>query len=119
MKSLVKKRDALIKQLLELAPEMLMGSITETYRTCGTPTCRCHTTGPKHGPHRYVSYKGQSGKTTGYYVPKKLHEKVATGLSAWRKFHVLAKEITHLNKKMMDVQNPRKKRVKRSTQESK
>src|SRR5205823_14980701 len=54
----------------------LFGTISETYRTCGTPGCRCHRKGPKHGPHLYVSYQGQKGKTTGYYVPKVIQAEV-------------------------------------------
>jgi hypothetical protein len=114
MDELIKKREQLIKRLVDLAPNMLVGSLTETYRTCGNPRCRCHTTGPKHGPHCYVSYKGESGRTTGYYVPKALQEKVKSNMAAWKEFHEVAKEITHLNKQIMDIEYPRKKRKKRT-----
>jgi hypothetical protein len=48
----------------------IFGTSSETYRTCGHPGCHCHGAGPKHGPHLQVSYRGEQGKTTGYYVPK-------------------------------------------------
>ena len=111
---LEKQRDRCLAKLHELAPKMLIGSVSETYRTCGTPGCRCHTTGPKHGPHLYVSYRGEHGRTTGYYVRKALQKTVLDGLAAWKEFHELAKRMAQLNKEIMDAQNPPKPRRKRS-----
>jgi hypothetical protein len=71
---------------------MLFGSSSRTYRTCGNASCRCHSSGPKHGPHVYVNYKGEDGRTTGYYVPPPLHERVQGGLTAWREFYALSND---------------------------
>lgn len=115
MKSLGKQRDKKLERLRELAPVMLFGSASETYRTCGNPNCRCNTMGEKHGPHMYVNYKGEDGRTTGYYVPVALQEKVRDGLAAWREFQALAKEVAHLNKAIIDSdrEKTKKKRKKR------
>jgi len=107
------RRERTIGRLLELAPEMLFGSASETYRTCGNPNCRCHGAGPKHGPHLYVNYKGENGRTTGYYVPQALHERVRHGLEAWREFQVLAKEVAQLNQAIVQGERPTKKRPKK------
>jgi Family of unknown function (DUF6788) len=104
------RRDKAIKRLLELAPHVLFGSSSETYRTCGNPRCRCHDSGPKHGPHVYVNYKGENGRTTGYYVPRALRERVSGGLSAWREFQALSKQIAELNRQIMDAERPKKTR---------
>lgn len=109
MKQLQRRRDKAIERLRELAQTMLIGSASETYRTCGTPTCRCHSTGPKHGPNVYVSYRGEHGKTTGYYVPKALHEPVFEGLAAWKEFQELAKEAAHLNQELMKARKTTRK----------
>ena len=115
MKALQKKRDEAVERLHELAPKLLFGSASETYRTCGRPTCRCHSTGPKHGPHMYVNYKGEDGRTTGYYVPVAMHETVREGLAAWREFQAVAKQVAQLNKEILDEQRPsRKKRTKKA-----
>lgn len=108
MKRLLLRRDKAVAKLLELAPQMLQGSASETYRTCGNKNCRCHSTGPKHGPHMYVNYKGDEGRSTGYYVPKALHDQVRQGLEAWRAFQTLAKEVALLNKVIFDEQRPKK-----------
>jgi len=101
LKQLEHQRNKAIEKLLELAKAMLIGSASETYRTCGTPTCRCHSTGPKHGPNVYVSYRGESGKSTGYYVPKSLHEEVFGALAAWKQFQHIAKEVAQLNEQIL------------------
>lgn len=97
----MRSRDKALEKLRELAEKMLIGSASETYRTCGKPSCRCHSIGPKHGPNVYVSYRGEHGKTTGYYVPTALHEPVYEGLAAWAEFHELAKQIARHNEELL------------------
>jgi hypothetical protein len=111
---LKQRRDKVLEQLLELGSQMLIGSVSETYRTCGNPNCRCHREGPKHGPHMYVSYKGEHGRTTGYYVPTAMHDRVRRGLEAWSQFHEHAKQLAQLNKELMDAERPKKVRRKRA-----
>lgn len=108
------RRSQAIARLRELAPHILFGSASQTYRTCGNPKCRCHGAGPKHGPHMYVNYKGESGRTTGYYVPMAWQERVREGLTAWREFQALAKELAHINKEIMDAERADKKQGRRS-----
>ncbi len=102
------RRAKAIKRLLELAPQMLFGSSSQTYRTCGNASCRCHSSGPKHGPHVYVNYKGEDGRTTGYYVPQPLQERVQGGLAAWREFYAVSKEIAELNRQILAAELPSK-----------
>ena len=108
MQQIRKKRDKAIATLRELASSMLIGSVSETYRTCGTASCRCHSTGPKHGPHLYVNYRGDHGKTTGYYVRKAEQPTVLAGLDAWKQFHELARTVALLNKQLMDAARPQR-----------
>ena len=65
-----------------------LGTLSETYRTCGREGCHCQGDGPKHGPHLNVSYRGENGKTSGYYVPKGAEE--ATTSEALSKLEGLA-----------------------------
>src|SRR5438445_11901777 len=76
-------RDALLRRLSQLARRALFGTLSETYRTCGRPGCRCQQ-GQKHGPHLYVSFRGPSGTTTGYYVPQALAEGMRGGVAVWQ-----------------------------------
>src|SRR5947209_7938095 len=88
----------LLGQIRRLAQVAIYGSLSETYRTCGTPGCRCHHGGPKHGPHLYVSYSGPSGKTTGYYVPKAFHLQIRQGVQAWGRLQKNLRRLALLNR---------------------
>lgn len=92
------RRAKLLAKLEGLAGVAIVGTVSETYRTCGNSGCRCHAKGPKHGPHMYVSYKGAGGKTTGYYVPKAAHEDVRRGIEAWRALKETLHDLANLNK---------------------
>ena len=67
-KSVDAQRRRLLDEIARLAEVAIFGTLSETYRTCGRAGCHCQGDGPKHGPHLNVSYRGEKGKTTGYYV---------------------------------------------------
>ena len=88
----------LIQQVTELAGLVIFGSLSEMYRTCGSPGCRCHTTGPKHGPQLHVVYRGESGKSSGYYVPIAAQADIRKGVAAWRAIQEAIRELAGINK---------------------
>jgi hypothetical protein len=78
------QRRKLLDEIARLAEIAIFGTLSETYRTCGQAGCHCQGDGPRHGPHLNVSYRGEKGKTTGYYVPKgaqEAHAKRCGGLA--------------------------------------
>ncbi len=89
-------RKKLLREIADLADVAIFGTLSETYRTCGHPTCRCQGAGPKHGPHLNVSFRGANGKTSGYYVPAAAQEDIRRGVEAWQfiqdRLKVLAEE---------------------------
>ena len=93
-------RDALLRQIAHLARRALFGSLSETYRTCGRPGCRCHQ-GHKHGPHLYVSFRGADGTTTGYYVPQPLAESMRAGVAAWQDLQQRLRQLAELNRQRL------------------
>ncbi len=92
------RRSTLLAEIERLAGTAIFGTISETYRTCGNAGCRCHGEGPKHGPHMYVSFRGDAGKTTGYYVPKAAHTSIRRGVEAWQELALAVRELADLNK---------------------
>lgn len=92
------RRRKLLSEIARLAEMAIFGSPSETYRTCGRPGCHCQTGGPKHGPHLNISYRGEKGKTTGYYVPKGAEEATREGVAAWQKLQGCLRELAELNK---------------------
>ena len=94
-----KTRDALLRRLSRLARRALFGSLSETYRTCGRPGCRCHQ-GYKHGPHLYVSFRGPDG-TSGYYVPQHLAAAMREGAAAWQELQQVLRDLAELNRQRL------------------
>ena len=92
------RREELLRQVNDAARLVIFGSLSEIYRTCGNKGCRCHGPGPKHGPHLQVVYKGESGKTSGYYVPKSVQSDVRQGADAWRMAQDALRELAALNR---------------------
>jgi hypothetical protein len=93
----VNPREALLRRLTRLARRALFGALSETYRTRGQPSCRCHR-GDKHGPHLYISFRGAEGKTTGYYVPEALGPVTRQGVEAWRELQDVLRALAELNR---------------------
>lgn len=91
------QRRKLLDRVQKLAGIALFGTLSETYSKCGSPGCRCHAGGPKHGPYLHVSYRGE-GKTESYHVPKAAHDEVREGIEAWRELQTVLRELSELNK---------------------
>jgi hypothetical protein len=91
-------RGQLLAEIEHLARQAIHGTLSESYRTCGNPGCRCHHGGPKHGPHVYISYRGASGKTTCYYVPKAAEASIRRGVQAWASLQERMHQLAALNK---------------------
>jgi hypothetical protein len=94
-------RAALLVEIGRLADIAVFGALSETYRTCGTRGCHCRGAGPKHGPHLYVSYRGDAGKTTGYYVPKAAQTDIRAAVAAWRTLQQRLRELAQLTKEQI------------------
>ena len=92
------RRRKLLREIQRLANLAIFGTLSETYRTCGHVGCHCQGPGPKHGPHLNVSYRGEDGKTTGYYVPQAAQRATRQGMAAWEKLQTRLRELTDLNK---------------------
>ena len=91
------RRTELVREITQLSKSAIFGSLAESYRTCGTPGCRCHSGGPKHGPHLFVSWRGD-GKTRANYVPKAAESEVREGVAAWWAMQERLREVADMNK---------------------
>jgi hypothetical protein len=97
----------LLRQIRQLAQTAIYGSLSGTYRRCGNPACRCHHDGPKHGPHLYISYRGENGKTTGYYVPHHTQAQIRQGVEAWSQLQDRLRQLAALNKEHLIPAKPK------------
>ena len=92
------RRRKLLVEIQRLAEVAIFGTLSTTYRTCGHPGCHCLGAGPKHGPHLNVSYRGDAGKTTGYYVPQAAQRATRQGIAAWERLQTRLRQLAELNK---------------------
>src|SRR5436853_6129139 len=91
-------RRKVLRGLAGVAEVAVVGTRSETYRTCGGAGCHRQRGGPKHGPHLNVSYRGEKGKTTGYYVPQGAEKATREGVAAWQRLQVCLRTLAELNK---------------------
>ncbi|MGI9557944.1 MAG: DUF6788 family protein [Solirubrobacterales bacterium] len=103
-----RKRTALLRELEALAPQLLRGSVSTTYRTCGKPGCACHR-GQRHGPYLHVSYR-EGGRTRSYHVPAGRQEAVREGVAAWERFQEIARELAEQHRRELGLGDARRAR---------
>ena len=92
------QRRKLLDEIRRLADIAVFGALSETYRTCGRAGCHCQSGGAKHGPHLNISYRGEKGKTTGYYVPQGAEEATREGVAAWQELQACLRKLAELNR---------------------
>jgi hypothetical protein len=77
---------------------MVQGSLSESTRQCGDPSCACaHDAASRHGPHLYFRYRSD-GRVHSVYVPAELGEAVRDAQSAWADFQQIGAEISAENR---------------------
>jgi len=93
------RRTELLAEIGRLGEVAIFGTISETYRRCGSVGCHCQGLGPKHGPHLNVSYRdAKAGKTRGYYVPEAARPEIRAGIAAWQTLQERLRELAELTK---------------------
>jgi hypothetical protein len=91
-------KDKRLHELEQAAASMVQGSLSESTRQCGDPSCACaHDPASRHGPHLYFRYKAE-GKVHSVYVPAQLGEGVRGAQEAWHEFQQIGAEISADNR---------------------
>lgn len=94
-------KDKRLQQLEQAATSMVQGSLSESTRQCGDPSCACaHDPASRHGPHLYFRYKAD-GKVHSVYVPAELGENVREAQQAWQEFQQIGAEISADNRERL------------------
>jgi hypothetical protein len=79
------------------------GTLVERYLTCGKPSCRCHGTGPRHGPYHYLLTTTAPGKTRTTLVDADQLARVRRWIANFQRFKVVLERITELNTDLLRV----------------
>ncbi len=98
--ALLRRRQALAKQVARLESLIVRGSLITRYKRCGTPGCKCQQ-GPGHGPKYYLSVSQAGGRPEMDYVPKEYSRQVRAYLQNLQKVRHLLEQICNLNRELL------------------
>src|ERR1700739_57875 len=98
--ALRRRRRQLVRALPSIE-QIVRGSLIETYKRCGRPSCHC-VRGPGHGPKRYLPPIAQAGERPRLgYVPNATYPKVAEFLGNYRTLQEMLNEICAINAELL------------------
>jgi hypothetical protein len=90
----------LVRQLAQLEPLVLRGSLIERYKRCGHAGCKCQKT-RGHGPKYYLSISQAGGRPEMDYVPAEQARQVADYLKNFQKVRQLLEKICNINRQLL------------------
>lgn len=96
---LTANRNRQLRLLLEHVEQAIQGSLVETYRACGKPSCAC-TRGEKHGPYYLLTWS-EEGKTRTRHVPQEKVAALRAGIEHYRKAQAALLKIGALNRRIL------------------
>ncbi len=97
--SLRNHRDGLTRLLPPLR-DILRGSLTERYLTCGKPDCRC-ARGERHGPVWYLSVSLDQSHRRGRTVPASQLAQVRHGIESYHRVKEHLEKISEVNRELL------------------
>lgn len=98
--TLLRRRQALAKQLARLEPLVLRGSLIERYKRCGSAGCKCQQ-GQGHGPKYYLSISQAGGRPEMDYVPEEYSQQVSAYLQNFQKVRQVLEKICNINRELL------------------
>lgn len=97
---LLHRRQALVKQLAQLEPLILRGSLIERYKRCGHPGCKCQQA-QGHGPKYYLSISQAGSRPEMDYVPAEFTRQVSDYLQNFQKVRQVLERICNINRQLL------------------
>src|SRR6266496_5421875 len=98
--ALLRRRQALVKQVAQIEPLIFRGSLIERYKRCGTPGCKCQQT-QGHGPKYYLSVSQAGGRPEMDYVPEEYSQQVSHYLQRSEERRQLLEKICNINRELL------------------
>ena len=98
--TLLRRRQDLVRQLAELEPLVLRGSLIERFKRCGHAGCKCQQT-RGHGPKYYLSISQAGGRPEMDYIPEELAQQVKEYLKNFQKVRQLLEKICNINRQLL------------------
>lgn len=77
---------------------MRQGSLSESYRKCGKPSCHCaREDGAKHGPIYILTRKDEHQKTVAQAIPPDFLDITRDQIQEYQRFRALCRELVNIN----------------------
>ena len=96
-------RERLKEQITQIG-DLRLGTLSESYRKCGKPTCHCAREGdPKHGPFYLLYRRGKGQKAIGHAIPGKYVEKTREQVAECHRFRELCREYMEVSEQIGDL----------------
>lgn len=90
------------RQVQTLAARAIQGTLAEVMLRCGTPSCGCHQDpGRRHGPHLYLKFRDERGKSTSLYVPRDHEGEIRKAVLAWSRMWEAMVQLSHRNRQAL------------------
>lgn len=97
---LLRRRQALVRQLGRIEPLILRGSLIERYKRCGHSGCKCQH-GPGHGPKYYLSVSQAGARPEMDYVPEEYSQQVFDYLQNFQQLRQSLEQICNINRELL------------------
>ena len=98
--ALLRRRQALVKQVAQIEPLIFRGSLIERYKRCGNPGCKCQQA-QGHGPKYYLSVSQAGGRPEMDYVPEEYSQQVSNYLQNFQKVRQVLEKICNINRELL------------------
>ena len=105
--SLLRQRKHKVMRQFQLPDDLLPGSLTQTHRRCGRPTCHCPTQGDPGHPIWFLTFMS-GGKRRVERIPVAWVESVGKQVEAGRAFQNAIKDMLAANAELLVLSRKQK-----------
>ena len=105
--SLLRQRKHKVMRQFQLPDDLLPGSLTQTHRRCGRPTCHCPTQGDPGHPIWFLTFMS-GGKRRVERIPVAWVESVGKQVEAGRAFQDAIKDMLAANAELLVLSRKQK-----------
>jgi hypothetical protein len=98
----LRQRKARLLRSFHLPPNLVRASLLERLLKCGKANCRCHATGPKHGPFFYLNRSFGQGRLQSLLLKSQEQiDQSRQSLAAYAQVQEILDEISQLNYELL------------------
>ena len=96
---MTKRKEQILRKLAKDPLDVMKGSLAESYRPCGKPSCKRCQQGQFHHGYFFSFRVERKGKMV--YIPKRYYSQVKKLNDRWKHHKDLIEELTEINVKLI------------------